>query len=259
MRRLVPASLAALLATGLAGQEPPRPPRPERPPRPDRPARPSREEKPKDPYRDPEPLKPPAEHPAAAEREARPERRDPGGWGPPALAPQGPPRRAPRPGWAPPGGSDTSTTLQPGAGSLYPGQGRSREQARAWERSRGWSGAGAWGQHPTWREHRARHWESEHRSWRDRGGYGGYLIPEREFFARFGPDRSFRLRTRPVIRQGYPWFSWGGYAFQILDPWPEFWTETWYADDELWIGWDEGYYLYSRRHPGFGLALTITF
>lgn len=262
MPRLATLLLSALLMPSLAAQGDPRPPRPDRPPRPerpDRPERPSRDSRPKDPYKDPEPLKPPADYPTSGDRDAKPERRGSEGWTPYPQAPQGAARRSPRPGWSPGRGSETSTTLHPGAGSLYPSEARSREQARAWERGRSWHAGGAWGQHPSWHEHRARHWETEHRSWRDRGGYGGYLIPGRDFQARFGPERGFRLRTRPAIRNGYPWFSWGGYAFQILDPWPEFWAETWYADDELWIGWDDGYYLYSRRHPGFGLALTLTF
>jgi hypothetical protein len=62
-----------------------------------------------------------------------------------------------------------------------------------------------------------------------------------------------------VIRNGYPYFSWGGYGWLILDPWPEFWVETWYADEDLYIDYDDGYYLFSRRHPGFGLAITVTF
>ena len=90
-------------------------------------------------------------------------------------------------------------------------------------------------------------------------GYGGYVIPERDFRLQFGPERGFRLHARPVIRQGYPCFAWGGYSFLIVDPWPETWTETWYAEDDLWIAWEDGYYLHSRRHPGFGLALTVTF
>lgn len=251
--------LTLLLAGPLAAQGDPRPPRPERPPRPARPERPSRESKPSDPYREPEPLKPPAEHPGAVPPKAQPERRESGGWGPPPLAPQAPLRRAPRPGYAPPGGSDTSTTLHPGQGSLYPTDRRSREQARTWERSGAWRANGAWGQARTWHDHRARHWEREHRTWHERGGYGGYLIPERDFRLHFGPQRWFRLHARPVIRNGYPYFTWGGYGWLILDPWPEFWVETWYADDDLYIDYDGGYYLYSRRDPGFGLAITVTF
>ncbi len=247
MARL-PDLLLSLLCLGpLAAQGDPRPPRPERPSRPERSPR---EAKPADPYKEPEPLKPPAEHPGAVKEEPTPQRQQPGGWRPQPY----PSRRG-----GPPRNDDTSTTLRPGEGSLYPSQSRSREQARAWERGGTWRGGGAWGQARTWQDHRARDWEREHRGWRERGGYGGYVIPERDFRLHFGPARGFRLHTRPVIRQGYPCFAWGGYSFLIVDPWPEFWTETWYAEDDLWIDWDDGYYLHSRRHPGFGLALAVTF
>jgi hypothetical protein len=56
---------------------------------------------------------------------------------------------------------------------------------------------------------------------------------------------------------GYPRFSYGGYSFLLVDPWPDSWADNWYATDDVYIGYDDGYYLYNRRHPGFGLAITI--
>ena len=135
---------------------------------------------------------------------------------------------------------------------------RSREQARAWEHSHGWRNEGAWGAHSTWREHRARAWESEHRTWAHRGGYGGYIIPEPQFRLHFGPERWFRIRTRPVIYTGYPRFRYGNYWFLIVDPWPEFWSETWYADDDVYVDYNDGYYLYNRRHPGVSIAISVS-
>jgi hypothetical protein len=58
---------------------------------------------------------------------------------------------------------------------------------------------------------------------------------------------------------GYPRFHWGGYWFLILDPWPEFWSETWYADDDVYIEFDDGYYLRNRRHPGIAIAISVSF
>jgi hypothetical protein len=43
----------------------------------------------------------------------------------------------------------------------------------------------------------------------------------------------------------------------LVDPWPEYWAENWYATDDVYIAYDNGYYLYDRRHPGVGLAITV--
>ena len=143
-------------------------------------------------------------------------------------------------------------------GNPYVPPSRSREQVRAWEHNNGWRGEGAWGAHASWGEHRARAWETEHRDWAHRGGYGGYIIPEPRFRAYFGPERWFRIRSRPTIYMGYPRFRYGNYWFRIVDPWPEFWSETWYANDDVYIDYNNGYYLYNRRHPGIGIAISVS-
>lgn len=135
---------------------------------------------------------------------------------------------------------------------------RSRNQAQSWQRNHGWQAEGAWGAHPTWHEHRARSWESEHRTWEHRGGYGGFFIPEPLFRVHFGPERWFRIRTRPVIHMGYPRFRYGNYWFLIVDPWPEFWSDNWYANDDVYIDYNDGYYLYNRRHPGVAIAVSVS-
>ncbi|MBL0311266.1 MAG: hypothetical protein IPP78_00860 [Holophagaceae bacterium] len=135
---------------------------------------------------------------------------------------------------------------------------RSRNQAQTWERSHGWRAEGAWGSHPTWQGHRARSWESEHRTWAHRGGYGGYIIPEPQFRVHFGPERWFRIRTRPVIHMGYPRFHYGNYWFLIVDPWPEFWSDSWYANDDVYIDYNDGYYLHNRHHPGVAIAISVS-
>jgi len=33
----------------------------------------------------------------------------------------------------------------------------------------------------------------------------------------------------------------------LLDPWPEYWAANWYDTDDLYIGYDNGYYLYDRN------------
>lgn len=80
---------------------------------------------------------------------------------------------------------------------------RSPEQARAWQQQRGWSQqGGGWQGHDTWRQARAQQWSSDHRTWAQRGGYGGYYIPQDRFRVNFGSQHFFRLHTRPVMYMG---------------------------------------------------------
>ncbi|MGD0500519.1 MAG: hypothetical protein ABSC23_19025 [Bryobacteraceae bacterium] len=65
------------------------------------------------------------------------------------------------------------------------------------------------------------------------------------------------MHGRPVMYMGYPRFSYGGFSFMLVDPWPESWADNWYATDDVYIDYDNGYYLYNRRHPGVGLAVTV--
>jgi hypothetical protein len=132
----------------------------------------------------------------------------------------------------------------------------------SWQQQRGWMRQGAWQGHSTWEQNRARHWESEHRTWAQRGGYGGYVIPEDRYYTSFGRRHFFRLRTRPVIYMGYPRFTYGGFTFLLVDPWPEYWADNWYDTDDVYVDYDDyddGYYLCNRRHPSVRLAIAISF
>jgi len=57
--------------------------------------------------------------------------------------------------------------------------------------------------------------------------------------------------------EGYPRFWYGGNSFLIVDPWPETWGEAWYDTDDVYIGYDDGYYLYNRRDPSVAIAITV--
>ena len=70
----------------------------------------------------------------------------------------------------------------------------------------------------------------------------------------FGSQHFFRLRTRPVMYMGYPRFEYGGYSFLLVDPWPEYWSDNWYDSDDVYIDYDDGYYLYNRSYPEVRLA-----
>lgn len=134
---------------------------------------------------------------------------------------------------------------------------RTRQQAAAWQQQRGWLQQGAWQGNGSWRLNRAQQWERDHRSWSQRGGYGGYYISQERFAVSFGVGHRFRMRHAPTIYLGYPRFEFGGYSFLLVDPWPEYWAEDWYATDDLYIDYDDGYYLFNHRYPYIRLAITV--
>ena len=152
--------------------------------------------------------------------------------------------------------SSNSARRKPGinSGINRPPQ-RSEQQARAWQQQRGWGQRGAWQGQQTWQQSRARSWANEHRSWTQRGGYGGYYIPQNRFSISSGRQHYFRLRSRPIIYQGYPRFDYGGFSFLMVDPWPEYWSENWYDSDDVYIDYDDGYYLYNPHHPQVRLGI----
>jgi hypothetical protein len=116
-------------------------------------------------------------------------------------------------------------------------------------------------QRDAWQGHRAQHWEHEHHTWRERGGYRGYRIPEDRFRAHFGRGHWFRVHSAPIlVVGGYPRFQYGGFWFSVVDPWPEYWARTWYETDDVYIDYvNDGYYMYNRRHPGVGIAVNVSF
>jgi hypothetical protein len=56
---------------------------------------------------------------------------------------------------------------------------------------------------------------------------------------------------------GYPQFSYGGFSFLMVDPWPGDWSANWYSSDDVYIDYNDGYYLHDRSHPQEALAITI--
>ncbi len=114
-------------------------------------------------------------------------------------------------------------------------------------------------QQAVWREHRAHSWQSEHRDWQQRGGYNGYRIPEDRYRSHFGPSHAFRIYRYPVVVVGgYPRFQYGGFWFGLVDPWPEYWSDDWYDNDDVYIDYyEDGYYLYNPRYPRDRIAITV--
>jgi len=108
---------------------------------------------------------------------------------------------------------------------------------------------------------RASSWNSEHRTWQQRGGYNGYRVPDDRFRLYFGGQHFFRINSLPMLFVGgYPRFQYDGYWVTFVDPWPETWAPDWYETDDVYIDYtDDGYYVYDRMHPGIGIAVTISF
>jgi hypothetical protein len=140
---------------------------------------------------------------------------------------------------------------------------RNRQQAMEWQQRRGWARqGGAWQARNNWQQARAQRWSNDHRSWAQRGGYGGWFIPQDRYNTYFGPQRYFRIRQQPVMYMGYPRFDYQGVSFLLVDPYPEFWPENWYETDDVYVdydpdGYDAGYYMYNRRDPSFRLSISI--
>jgi len=111
-----------------------------------------------------------------------------------------------------------------------------------------------------WQQHRSQRWDSDHRNWQQRGGYNGYRIPEDRYRGYFGRDHGFRIYGLPfLVVGGYPRFQYEGYWFSMIDPWPEYWGNNWYDNDDVYVMYiDNGYYLYNHRYPNAGIAINIT-
>jgi len=111
-----------------------------------------------------------------------------------------------------------------------------------------------------WQEHRSQRWDSDHRTWQQRGGYNGYRIPDERFRGYFGEGHGFRIYGLPfLVVGGYPRFQYDGYWFSMVDPWPEYWANDWYDTDDVYVAYvDNGYYLFDRRYPTVGIAISIS-
>ena len=82
----------------------------------------------------------------------------------------------------------------------------------------------------------------------------GKRIPDDRFRASFGPRHTFRLRRQEVINNPRPVITYGGYSFELLEPWPAGWS----FDDDCYINYvDDQYYLFNPARPGMHIALVV--
>jgi hypothetical protein len=111
-----------------------------------------------------------------------------------------------------------------------------------------------------WQQHSSKNWDSDHRNWSQRGGYHGYRIPEDRYYGHFGQGHGFRINGLPfLVVGGYPRFQYQGYWISLNDSWPGYWSNDWYDTDDVYVAYvDNGYYLYNRRYPTVGIAISIS-
>jgi hypothetical protein len=82
-----------------------------------------------------------------------------------------------------------------------------------------------------------------------RGGH----IPDEKFRTQFGRQHTFVV-NRPVVVEGQPRFQYGGYWFEIVDPWPVEWAYT----DDVYVDYVDGdYFLYDLLHPGVRIVVFV--
>ena len=140
-------------------------------------------------------------------------------------------------------------------------QGRQQQQQQqAARRSPQEQHAQAHQQQASWTQNRAHNWRSEHRTWQQRGGYNGYHIPDDRYRGYFGASHQFRLYSENVeFSGGFPRFQYGGFWFGFVDPWPQYWANDWYENDNVYVVFSNGgYYLYDRRYPSDGIAISVS-
>ena len=78
-------------------------------------------------------------------------------------------------------------------------------------------------------------------------------IADEHYRAHFGRDHHFAIRHVQVV-EGRPHFAYGGYNFEIAQPWPAGWS---YNDDVYVEDVDGAYYITNLRHPGVRVMVHV--
>jgi hypothetical protein len=78
-------------------------------------------------------------------------------------------------------------------------------------------------------------------------------IPEAKFRSSFGSSHTFHV-NRSEFANGSRRFQYGGYWFNVLDPWPVGWLYT----DNVYVDYlNGGYFLCDPVHPGVFISINI--
>ena len=103
------------------------------------------------------------------------------------------------------------------------------------------------------RQYRARPQGGEQGRAERRGG-NERRIPDSDFRAHFGREHHF-APGRMQVYEGHPRFSYGGYLFELAQPWPSDWA---YDQDDCYVDYMDGdYWLFNTDYPGVRILLTI--
>jgi len=61
-----------------------------------------------------------------------------------------------------------------------------------------------------------------------------------------------------VVIGGFPRFQYEGLWFSVVDPWPQYWSDNWYENDDVYIAYSgDGYYMYDRSYPDDRIAISV--
>jgi hypothetical protein len=91
--------------------------------------------------------------------------------------------------------------------------------------------------------------EQNNQAQRDGGGRNARRISDADFHAHFGRAHTFHVDRRNNGR-----FQYGGYSFELSEPWPEVWS---YGDDVYVDDIDGEYYLIDPVHPGIRILVIV--
>jgi hypothetical protein len=89
----------------------------------------------------------------------------------------------------------------------------------------------------------------------DRGhaGHPHGHIPDDRFRVVFGREHHFHI-SQPVIVENVPRFQYGGYWFELAQPWPAQWAYT----DDFYVDYiDDDYYMFDPRYPGMRVLVFV--
>jgi hypothetical protein len=95
--------------------------------------------------------------------------------------------------------------------------------------------------------------QDEHRDQQIEHRDNARRIDDEHFRQHFGRDHHFAIHHVNMV-EGRPHFAYGGYQFEIAQPWPAGWS----YNDNCYIDYvDGGYYLFNLKHPGVRVAVVV--
>jgi hypothetical protein len=83
---------------------------------------------------------------------------------------------------------------------------------------------------------------------------GGKHIPDEKFRSSFGRQHTFKVQRTQIVNSPQPVVVYGGYSFQLVDPWPAEWA----FDDDCYIEYVDGqYFLFDAFHPETSVTVFV--